>query len=768
MQLLRLIIERQGVIMDKSKEHQTDIEIQIDKETTKTVKAAKGNQPAQPKEPAHTKEALRHYAGMLARELHIQPSQAANTIHLLADDCTVPFIARYRKEATDGLDETQIVAIRDRLEQLVALDKRRETILKSIEEQGKLTAELQQKIVKAKTLAELEDMYLPYRPKKRTRGLIAKEKGLENLAFLLLKQTSSNLQELATPFISAEKDVKTVDEALAGARDIIADIVNENADVRAKQRYLFSQEATLHSRVVKNKETAGAKYRDYFDFEEPISKAPSHRLLAIFRAAEEGIINFHILPDEKRALSLIEEQFIKGAGQATEQVRLAIRDSYKRLLSSSLETEIRNEYKTRADATAIKVFTDNLRELLLASPLGQKTVLAVDPGLRTGCKVVCLDRQGSLLHNTTIYPLEPHNKVTEAMDTLKKLCEKYKIEAIAIGNGTGGRETDAFCKTIDFGRTLPVVMVNESGASVYSASPVAREEFPDYDVTVRGAVSIGRRLMDPLAELVKIDPKSIGVGQYQHDVDQKQLKKGLDDIVESCVNQVGVEVNTASKQLLRYVSGFSETIAGNFIQYRREKGPFRSRDQFLKVKGMGPKTFLQAAGFLRIQDAPNPLDASAVHPESYHLVEKMAVDAQCTVADLMQTKEKRKLIKLKNYVTGTVGLPTLTDIMHELEKPGRDPREPFELFSYAEGINDIDDLHQGMELPGVITNVTAFGAFVDIGVHQDGLVHISELADTFVSNPHDVVKVHQKVTVTVLGVDYERRRISLSMKQKRQ
>ncbi len=701
----------------------------------------------------------------IAAELNVRDEQVRATAQLLDDEATVPFIARYRKEVTGGLDEVAIIAIRDQLENLRALDKRKEAIFKSLEEQGKLSDELQEKVLGAETMAILEDIYLPYRPKRRTRGMIAKEKGLEPLAEKIFSQIDMDIQEEAALYVDSDKGVETAEDALAGSRDIIAERINEDGDLRAELRELFTGKATIKSRVIKGKEEEGIKFRDYYEWEEPAAKAPSHRILAIRRGTEEGYLTFHIQPDEEEAISLVESRFVKNDSPAGEQVRMAARDSYKRLLSLSMETEMRVQYKKRADDEAIKVFAENLRELLLASPLGQKAVLGIDPGYRTGCKVVCLDPQGKLLHNETLFPIEPYHRKEDASRILKKLVEAHRIDAIAIGNGTGGRETEAFCKKIDFDRPVTIVVVNESGASVYSASEVAREEFPDYDVTVRGAVSIGRRLMDPLAELVKIDPKSIGVGQYQHDVDKKALKTSLDDVVSSCVNAVGVEVNTASKELLKYVSGLSERLAGNVIRYRNEHGAFPSRKDLMKVSGMGPKTFEQAAGFLRIRGAENPLDASAVHPESYGVVETIANDLGCTVADLMTSADLRGKIQLQYYITDTVGMPTLTDIMAELAKPGRDPRRHFELFSFTEGVNAITDLEVGMKLPGVVTNVTAFGAFVDIGVHQDGLVHLSEMADRFVKSPHDVVKVNQKVTVRVLAVDEKRKRISLSMRE---
>ncbi|MBW2631396.1 MAG: RNA-binding transcriptional accessory protein [Deltaproteobacteria bacterium] len=700
----------------------------------------------------------------IAQELQLTEKQVRAVLLLLGEGATVPFIARYRKEATGGIDEVNVIFIRDRAEQLGTLDKRREAVLKSLEEQGKLTDELKKKVLSAETLAVLEDIYLPYRPKRRTRGMAARERGLEPLAAKIFGQGDIDPEAEASAFVDPEKGVEKINDALAGARDIIAEWINEDAGVRDALRELFAKKAAIHSKVAKNKEEEGAKYRDYFDWEEPVAKAPSHRVLAIRRGTAEGFLIFRVLPDEEKTVAILERHFVRGDNPASQEVRLAVKDSYKRLLSLSMETETRLESKNRADGEAIRVFAQNIRNLLLTSPLGQKRVLAIDPGLRTGCKIVCLDPQGKLLHNDTIFPLKPRSHMKKSEETLKKLVESFGIEAIAIGNGTGGRETEEFCRGIDFGRKVAVVMVSESGASVYSASEVAREEFPDYDLTVRGAVSIGRRLMDPLSELVKIDPKAIGVGQYQHDVDQKALKKSLDDVVASCVNAVGVEVNTASKQLLSYVSGLSEKLAGNIISCRDEKGAFSSRAELMKVPGMGAKTFEQAAGFLRIRGAENLLDASAVHPESYPVVEAMAGDLGCNISDLMTSPDLRKKIILENYVNDTTGIPTLTDIISELAKPGRDPREQFELFAFTEGVNKMADLEVGMKLPGIVTNVTAFGAFVDIGVHQDGLVHISALADRFVRNPHDILKVNQRVEVTVIDVDMKRNRISLSMR----
>ena len=701
---------------------------------------------------------------IVSAELSIKAHQVKAVASLLAEGATVPFIARYRKEMTGSLDEVAIIAIRDRLEQLAELDARRDAILSSLTEQGKLSPELEKAVREAETMSKLEDIYLPYRPKRKTRGSVAKEKGLEPLAQQLFAQENIDIAKIAARFIDAEKGVEDMDAALAGARDIIAEWVNENAEARGAMRMYFEKSAQMGSKAAKGKEKdkEAEKYRDYFDWSENALKAPSHRILAVLRGDEEGFLSAHFLPEEEAALPLLQTRFVKK-GAAAEQMELAVQDSYHRLMAPSLESEMRSVCKKRADEEAIKVFAQNVRELLLSSPMGEKAVLAVDPGLRTGCKIAVLSRQGNLLQHTAIYPLEPHNKVEESAKTIKELCAKNRIEAIAIGNGTGGREAHAFIKSLGLPGII-VTMVNESGASIYSASEVARKEFPDLDLTVRGAVSIGRRLMDPLAELVKINPKSIGVGQYQHDVDQKDLKKALDDTVSHCVNAVGVEVNTASGELLSYVSGLSSKLANSIVKYRAEKGAFKSRDEIKKVPGMGPKTFEQAAGFLRIRDAANPLDASAVHPESYHIVEAMAKDLSCSVKDLIEKDDLRRKIALEKYVSDEVGLPTLKDIASELARPGRDPRKEFELFSYDETVHTIGDLKPGMKLPGVVTNVAAFGAFVDIGVHQDGLVHISHLSDNFVSDPHAVVKVNQKVNVTVLDVDLERKRISLSMK----
>lgn len=701
----------------------------------------------------------------ITQELGLKPRQVVATAVLLEDGATVPFIARYRKEATGELDEVQITSIRDRMEQLQELDSRRDSILASLKERNLLTPELQQKLDAATTVSGLEDIYLPFRPKKRTRAIIAKERGLEPLALELFKQEATfDPRKAAEPFVNPVNEVNTVEDALAGARDIIAEMITDDATARAKMRELYLTKGVIKSKVIAGKEEEGAKFKDYFDWNEPAANAPSHRILAIRRGEKEGFLISRLSPPEEEALLLLEGLFVKGRTAASTEVKLAVQDGYKRLLSFQMEGETRLQLKKRADEEAIRVFAENLRELLLASPLGEKNVLAIDPGFRTGCKVVCLDRQGKLLVNELIYVEQSSRAAFEAADAIKSLCAKFKVEAIAIGNGTAGRETETFVRKL--GLNLPIIMVNESGASVYSASEVAREEFPTQDITVRGAVSIGRRLMDPLAELVKIDPKAIGVGQYQHDVDQNALKRGLDDVVISCVNGVGVELNTASKQLLSYVSGLNSQIAANIVAYRNENGAFHSRKQLLSVPRLGPKAFEQAAGFLRIRDGEHPLDSSAVHPERYDLVDRMAADQGCSVHDLLKDSTRRQRIDLRKYVTEEVGLPTLNDILAELAKPGRDPRQKFEVFSFTEGVEKMEDLKPGMKLPGIVTNVTAFGAFVDIGVHQDGLVHISQLSDQFVKNPADVVKVAQKVMVTVVEVDLPRKRIALSMKSK--
>lgn len=704
------------------------------------------------------------YSQLIAQELSVANKQVDATIKLLEEGGTVPFIARYRKELTGSLDEVQIAAVRDRLQQLKELDKRRDAILKSIEEQGKLTDELESKIKSAETMSVLEDIYLPFKPKRKTKASMAREKGLEPLATCILEQSSLDVEAEASKYINEEKGVANADEALKGARDIIAETVNENAEAREKMRKYFQQHATIKSKVYTGKEEEGQKYKDYFEWEEALKDAPSHRVLAMRRGESELFLMLDVLPPEEEAISMLERQFITANNAAAEQVKLAIRDAYKRLLSTSMETEMRMLSKKKADEEAIDVFAKNLHKLLMAAPLGSKRVLAIDPGFRTGCKVVCLDAQGKLLQFEAIFPNEPQKKVAESGAVIKHLVDKHNIEAIAIGNGTASRETEDFVRNLGLPSSVTIVMVNESGASIYSASEIARNEFPDQDVTVRGAVSIGRRLMDPLAELVKIDPKSIGVGQYQHDVDQSALKHSLDDVVMSCVNAVGVEVNTASEQLLTYVAGLGPQLAKNIVEYRNQNGPFTNRAAIKNVQRLGEKAFEQAAGFLRIKGAANPLDDSAVHPEAYNLVKKMAKDLNCEVKDLIRDASLRAKIDLKQYVTDTIGLPTLKDILAELAKPGRDPRDKFEAFSFAEGVNHIEDLRIGMKIPGIVTNVTNFGAFVDVGVHQDGLVHISQLADHYISNPADVVAVQQKVMVTVTEVDVARKRISLSMK----
>jgi uncharacterized protein len=700
----------------------------------------------------------------ISKELKLKTSQIQSVYTLLEEDATVPFIARYRKEATGSLDEVAVTSIRDRLLQLKELDSRRETILKSLAEHDHLTDDLKKKVTEAETLTVLEDIYLPYKPKRRTKASIAKEKGLEPLALRIFEQKGIDPPAEGAAFVDPEKGVESVDQALAGARDIIAEIINEDQDARAGLRELFTAKGMFISKVAPNVEEAGSKYRDYFGWKEPVADAPSHRILAMRRGEKEGILKLSVVPDEEEALAELESLLVNGDTDDSGQVKIAIKDSYKRLLSRSMENELRIEKKEEAEAKAIEVFAENLRQVLLASPLGPKKIMAVDPGFRTGCKVVCLDRQGNLLHHDTLYLHMSEKKETEAAGLIKNLFEKYEIEAVAIGNGTAGRETEAYIKNLPFLGGIQIFMVNESGASIYSASETAREEFPDLDLTFRGAVSIGRRLMDPLSELVKIEPKSIGVGQYQHDVDQNALKAALDDVVTSCVNMVGVDINSASVQLLTYVSGLGPQLAKNIVVHRNENGPFISRIELKKVPRLGPKAFEQSAGFLRINNGANPLDASAVHPESYHIVEKMAADLDCTVADLIKEGKLREKIDVSQYVTDTVGLPTLQDIIEELARPGRDPRSEIEVFTFDSSIGKIEDLKSGMKLPGIVTNVTAFGAFVDIGVHQDGLVHISELSDKYVKDPAAIVKVNQKVSVTVIDVDFARNRISLSMK----
>jgi len=699
----------------------------------------------------------------IAKQLQLSESQVRKTIQLLDEGATVPFIARYRKEMTGSLDEVQIAAIRDLMQLFLELEKRREAILKSIKEQDKLTPELEKAILAAETLSKLEDLYLPYKQKRKTRATTAREKGLQELANQLFQQRMLNPVELAKSFVNAEKGVASIDEALAGARDIIAEETMEKAEAREEARELFVRHATVQSKVAKDKKESGIKYKDYFDWSEPLSKAPSHRILALLRGENEGVLNLSIDGPDGDVLYRLENRFITGRNACAEQVELALRDGYKRLLQPAMETEMRAMVKKAADDEAIRVFAENVRQLLLAAPLGQKRVLALDPGFRTGCKMVYLNEQGNLIENKTIYPHTGNQAAQEAAAEIKNCVQQYKVQAIAIGNGTAGRETEAFVKNLQLSG-VQIIMVNESGASIYSASEVAREEFPDKDVTVRGAVSIGRRLMDPLAELVKIDPKSIGVGQYQHDVDQKKLQTSLDDTVISCVNAVGVELNTASKQILSYISGLGPQLAQNIIDYRAKNGAFKKRSELKKVPRLGEKAFEQAAAFLRIRGSENPLDTSAVHPERYELVEKMAKDVGCKVKDLLESPELRNKISIQQYVSEEVGLPTLKDILKELAKPGLDPREEFEAFSFTDGVNEIKDLRIGMKLPGIVTNITNFGAFVDIGVHQDGLVHVSQLANKFVKDPNEVVKVQQKVLVTVTDVDEARKRIALSMK----
>lgn len=704
---------------------------------------------------------MNEYTTIIAKELNLTEKAVDNTLELLDEGCTIPFIARYRKERTGGLDEVQIGKINEWNERLKELSKRKETILKTIGEQGKLTDELQKKINQCWNATELEDIYLPFKPKRRTRAQVAREQGLEPLAQVILLQRERNIENVAKKFINGD-GINTIDEALQGAKDIIAETVSEDSQARQRLRNTFQREAYITSKVVKSKadDEGAAKFRDYFDFEEPLRRCTGNRLLAMRRGEREGFLRVSLHVDEEQAISRLKRQFVRGYGSCSDLVEEAVEDAYKRLLEPSIENEMAALSKQTADEEAIDVFSENLRQLLLAAPLGQKRVMGVDPGIRTGCKVVCLDAQGNLLHHEVVYPFPPKGTRLQAMLQFRDIAEKYDIQAIAVGNGTASRETADIIKEV----RSDVFVVSEDGASIYSASPIAREEFPDEDVTVRGAVSIGRRLMDPLAELVKIDPKSIGVGQYQHDVDQGKLKKSLDQTVESCVNLVGVNVNTASKHLLTYVSGLGPVLAQNIVDYRRKNGAFTSRSQLKKVPRLGPSAFEQCAGFLRIPNAKNPLDNSAVHPESYKIVEQMAKDHQCTVVQLMTDKEKQKSIDIHQYVTKEIGLPTLTDIMKELEKPGRDPRGEAETFEFDSRVHEIDDLEVGMVLPGIVTNITKFGAFVDIGVHQDGLVHVSKLANKYVSDPNEVVKLHQHVQVLVTEVDTVRKRISLSMR----
>lgn len=707
------------------------------------------------------------HANTISRELGLGLRQIEAVQDLLSQDASVPFIARYRKESTGSLDETQITAIRDCLRRLSELESRRATILNSLEKHGHLNDELRDKVTAAETLAALEDTYLPYRPKRRTKGAIARERGLEPLALQIFEQTGIDPQEAAKPFVDAEKQVPTVQEALQGARHIMAELINEDETARSRLRALFQQSAVITVQVIAGQEKLGAKYKDYFDWHESAAKAPSHRVLAVRRGEREKILSVSMRPSDEAAIEILQRLFIRTQGADSQQVMLALKEGYKRLLSRSLETELRLATKERADAEAIRVFATNLRQLLMAPPLGAKRVMGIDPGFRTGCKVVCLDRQGKLLEHAIIYPHSGTSRAARAKKSVRKLLDQHRVEAVAIGNGTAGRETEAFMRELLLDRQTTVLLVNESGASVYSASQAAREEFPDHDLTVRGAVSIGRRLMDPLSELVKIDPKAIGVGQYQHDVDQGDLKAALDDVVISCVNSVGVDINRASSQLLAYVSGLGPVLARNLVAHRDDNGPFASRRAIMDVPRLGPKAFEQAAGFLRVPGAANPLDASAVHPESYAVVKQMAADLGCTIDALMREAALRQKIEIQRYVTDTVGLPTLSDIVDELAKPGRDPRETFEAFTFDENVFEMKDLETGMRLPGIVTNVTRFGAFVDIGVHQDGLVHISEMADRFIKDPAEVVKVQQKVMVTVLEKDLERQRISLSLRHKK-
>ena len=701
------------------------------------------------------------FSKMIATALNIAVRQVENTLSLLNGGATIPFISRYRKEATGGLDEVQIGEIKERYDKLTEIAKRKETILKTIEEQGKLTADLKKRIEACWDATELEDIYLPYKPKRKTRAEAARQKGLEPLATILMMQRENNLMARVRTFIKG--DVKDEEDALKGARDIIAEQVSEDERSRNQLRNQFSRQAIISSKVVKGKEEEAAKYKDYFDFSEPLKRCTSHRLLAIRRGEAEGLLKVSISPDDEECTERLERNYVRGNNECSQQVKEAVRDAYKRLLKPSIETEFAALSKEKADEEAIRVFAGNLRQLLLAPPLGQKRVMGIDPGYRTGCKVVCLDAQGNLLHNETIYPHPPKSEHGVSVRKLTKLVEQYAIEAIAIGNGTASRETEAFVTSQRYDRKLQVFVVSEDGASIYSASKIAREEFPEYDVTVRGAVSIGRRLMDPLAELVKIDAKSIGVGQYQHDVDQTALKKLLDTTVESCVNSVGVNLNTASRHLLTYVSGLGPTLAQNIVDYRAENGAFTSRKELMKVPRMGAKAFEQCAGFLRIPGAKNPLDNSAVHPESYAVVEHIAKDMKCSVEDLIKNKELRNKIDIKKYVTDQVGLPTLTDILAELEKPGRDPRQAIKVFEFDKNVKTIDDLKVGMTLPGIVTNITNFGCFVDVGIKENGLVHVSQLCREFVSDPTTVVSIHQHVQVKVIGIDMERKRISMTM-----
>lgn len=705
---------------------------------------------------------MKNYQLLISTALNIAERQVESTLNLLNEGATIPFISRYRKEMTGGLDEVQIGNIKERYDKLCEITKRKETIINTIEEQNKLTPELKKRIEETWESSTLEDIYLPYKPKRKTKAEIARQKGLEPLAITLMMQRENNPEEKAAQFL--KNGLKDINEAIKGAQDIVAEMVNEDEQARNTVRNLFGRQAVISSKVIKGKEEEAIKYRDYFDFSEPLRRCSSHRLLAIRRGESEGLLKVSISPDDEECVGRLERMFIRSNNACARYVAEALQDAYKRLLKPSIETETGNLSKEKADDEAIRVFTENLKQLLLAAPLGQKRVLGIDPGFRTGCKVVCLDAQGNLLHNENIYPHPPVNKTGEAASKIRKMVEAYNIEAIAIGNGTASRETEEFITNQQFDRKLQVFVVSEQGASIYSASKVARDEFPDYDVTVRGAVSIGRRLMDPLAELVKIDAKSIGVGQYQHDVDQTKLKKALDQTVENCVNLVGVNLNTASSHLLTYISGLGPQLALNITNYRAENGAFASRKELMKVPRMGAKAFEQCAGFLRIPNAKNPLDNTAVHPESYHIVEKMAKDLGCTVAELIANKELRGRIDLKQYITSTVGLPTLNDIMQELDKPGRDPRETAKVFEFDRSIRTLDDLREGMILPGIVGNITNFGAFVDLGIKENGLIHLSQMADRYISDPSEVVSIHQHITVKVLSIDKERKRIQLTLK----
>ncbi len=705
---------------------------------------------------------MKNYQLLISTALNIAERQVESTLNLLNEGATIPFISRYRKEMTGGLDEVQIGNIKERYDKLCEITKRKETIINTIEEQNKLTPELKKRIEETWESSTLEDIYLPFKPKRKTKAEIARQKGLEPLAITLMMQRENNPEEKAAQFL--KNVLKDINEAIKGAQDIVAEMVNEDEQARNTVRNLFGRQAVISSKVIKGKEEEAIKYRDYFDFSEPLKRCSSHRLLAIRRGESEGLLKVSISPDDEECVGRLERMFIRSNNACARYVAEALQDAYKRLLKPSIETETGNLSKEKADDEAIRVFTENLKQLLLAAPLGQKRVLGIDPGFRTGCKVVCLDAQGNLLHNENIYPHPPVNKTGEAASKIRKMVEAYNIEAIAIGNGTASRETEEFITNQQFDRKLQVFVVSEQGASIYSASKVARDEFPDYDVTVRGAVSIGRRLMDPLAELVKIDAKSIGVGQYQHDVDQTKLKKALDQTVENCVNLVGVNLNTASSHLLTYISGLGPQLALNITNYRAENGAFASRKELMKVPRMGAKAFEQCAGFLRIPNAKNPLDNTAVHPESYHIVEKMAKDLGCTVAELIANKELRGRIDLKQYITSTVGLPTLNDIMQELDKPGRDPRETAKVFEFDRSIRTLDDLREGMILPGIVGNITNFGAFVDLGIKENGLIHLSQMADRYISDPSEVVSIHQHITVKVLSIDKERKRIQLTLK----